>query len=97
MRTCYHFLSQWQYSSAAMPGSVPWVRQSSLNNHALTGERQEQRSFNITGDWCLIYELINTDTIHLLDIDTHHTSTAPDPMPNTWCCTNLIHEAYIIT
>jgi len=42
-----------------------------LNNHPLGGNRREQRSINVTGDWRLIYEPINPDTVVFLDIDTH--------------------------
>ena len=42
-----------------------------LNNHALHGKRRHQRSINITGDWRLIYEPVNGNTVRLLDIDTH--------------------------
>ncbi|MDB5245150.1 MAG: toxin of the YafQ-DinJ toxin-antitoxin system [Parcubacteria group bacterium] len=43
-----------------------------LNDHALSGDRSGQRSINITGDWRLIYERIDTNLVLLLDIDTHH-------------------------
>lgn len=43
-----------------------------LNNHALSGNRQAQWSINITGDWRLIYEFTDTDTVVFLDIDTHN-------------------------
>ncbi len=43
-----------------------------LDNHALSGERRHQRSINITGDFRLIFEQINEDTIRLIDVDTHH-------------------------
>jgi addiction module RelE/StbE family toxin len=42
-----------------------------LNNHALQGKRRHQRSINITGDWRLIYEQVDSSTVRLLDIDTH--------------------------
>ena len=42
-----------------------------LNNHALHGERRYQRSINITGDWRLIYEQYDKNTVRLIDIDTH--------------------------
>ena len=42
-----------------------------LNNHKLTGERRHQRSINITGDWRLIFEQYDENTVRLLDIDTH--------------------------
>lgn len=47
-------------------------RHSLLNDHALTGERKGQRSFNVTGDWRLIYELVTPDIALFIDIDTHH-------------------------
>lgn len=43
-----------------------------LNNHGLSGARQEQRSINITGDWRLVFELVDDKTVRLLDVDTHH-------------------------
>ncbi len=43
-----------------------------LNDHALSGSRQNERSINITGDWRLIYERFGENTILLTDIDTHH-------------------------
>ena len=43
-----------------------------LNNHALHGKRKHQRSINITSDWRLIYEPVNSNAIRLIDIDTHH-------------------------
>jgi addiction module RelE/StbE family toxin len=42
-----------------------------LNNHKLHGKRRHQRSINITGDWRLVYEQVDSDTIRLIDIDTH--------------------------
>ena len=42
-----------------------------LNNHALHGKRKHQRSINITGDLRLIYEQIDSNTVWLIDIDTH--------------------------
>ena len=42
-----------------------------LNNHKLSGARKHQRSINITGDWRLIFEQIDQETIRLIDIDTH--------------------------
>ena len=42
-----------------------------LNNHKLSGDRKDQRSINITGDWRLIFEQVDSHTIRLLDIDTH--------------------------
>jgi addiction module RelE/StbE family toxin len=43
-----------------------------LHDHALTGDREGYRSINITGDWRLIYEPIQTNVVRLMDIDTHH-------------------------
>lgn len=43
-----------------------------LNNHALSGEFENYRSINITGDYRLIYEFLDEDTIRLIYIDTHH-------------------------
>lgn len=42
-----------------------------LNNHALQGDRQPYRSINITGDYRLIYEQYDEETIRVIDIDTH--------------------------
>ncbi|MCR4280877.1 MAG: type II toxin-antitoxin system YafQ family toxin [Candidatus Kaiserbacteria bacterium] len=42
-----------------------------LNNHKLHGERRHQRSINITGDWRLIFEQYDENTVRLIDIDTH--------------------------
>lgn len=43
-----------------------------LNNHGLSGARQDQRSINITGDWRLIFEQVDNEAVRLLDVDTHH-------------------------
>ncbi len=43
-----------------------------LNNHALHGKYAGRRSINITGDYRLIFEVIGAETVHVLDIDTHH-------------------------
>ncbi len=43
-----------------------------LDNHKLAGKRAKERSINITGDFRLIFEQLNKDTIRLIDIDTHH-------------------------
>jgi addiction module RelE/StbE family toxin len=43
-----------------------------LHNHALFGRYANCRSINITGDYRLIYENIDKDTVRFLDIDTHH-------------------------
>lgn len=42
-----------------------------LNNHKLHGERRHQRSINITGSYRLIFEQVDTETVRLIDIDTH--------------------------
>lgn len=42
-----------------------------LNNHALQGDRQPYRSINITGDYRLVYEQYDEETVLLIDIDTH--------------------------
>jgi len=42
-----------------------------LNNHPLHGAMRQYRSINITGDWRLIFEQCDGDTLRLIDIDTH--------------------------
>jgi addiction module RelE/StbE family toxin len=42
-----------------------------LHNHKLNGERRHQRSINITGDYRLIFEVVDKNTVRLIDIDTH--------------------------
>ena len=42
-----------------------------LNDHKLTGDRKYQRSINITGDWRLVYEPVDIETIWFIDIDRH--------------------------
>lgn len=42
-----------------------------LNNHQLHGEMKHYRSINITGDYRLLYEQYDSDTVRLVDIDTH--------------------------
>lgn len=42
-----------------------------LNNHKLSGEYKGLSSINITGDYRLIFEYVNKDSILLIDIDTH--------------------------
>ncbi len=44
---------------------------SQLNNHALTGEYLGCRSIDINGDWRVIYEQIDKETIRLLITGTH--------------------------
>lgn len=43
-----------------------------LNDHALTGTFEGRRSFNITGDWRLVYRPLSDGIVFFLDIDTHH-------------------------
>lgn len=42
-----------------------------LNNHAIQGNRQPCRSINITGDYRVVYEQYDEETVLLIDIDTH--------------------------
>ncbi|MFZ2303293.1 MAG: type II toxin-antitoxin system mRNA interferase toxin, RelE/StbE family [Minisyncoccia bacterium] len=42
-----------------------------LNNHPLQGDRRPYRSVNITGDYRLVYEQYDEDTVRLIDVDTH--------------------------
>ena len=42
-----------------------------LYNHALQGDRLEQWSINVTGDWRALYEFVDADTVIFVDIDTH--------------------------
>ena len=42
-----------------------------LNNHGLQGSKSKYRSVNITGDYRLIYEQYDFETVRLIDIDTH--------------------------
>lgn len=42
-----------------------------LNNHALSGDRKPYRSINITGDYRLVYEQYDDETVLLIDVDTH--------------------------
>ncbi len=43
-----------------------------LNNHPLQGTYQGFRSINITGDYRLIFQILNSETIVVFDLDTHH-------------------------
>jgi len=43
-----------------------------LNNHALQGSKRGYRSINITGDYRVIFEQYDTDTVRLVDVDTHN-------------------------
>ena len=42
-----------------------------LNNHALNGEHENKRSFNVTGDYRILFYNFNENTIVLTDIGTH--------------------------
>lgn len=42
-----------------------------LNNHALTGEYESKRSFNITGDYRIMFFHVNENTVIFSDIGTH--------------------------
>ncbi|MFA5792038.1 MAG: type II toxin-antitoxin system mRNA interferase toxin, RelE/StbE family [Candidatus Paceibacterota bacterium] len=42
-----------------------------LNNYRLTGEHKDERSFNITGDYRIIFYYVSKDTVVLSDIGTH--------------------------
>lgn len=42
-----------------------------LSNHALHGQKKDLRSINITGDYRVIYEQYDENTVRLIDIDTH--------------------------
>ena len=43
----------------------------SLHNHKLKGELKHYRSINITGDYRVIYEQLNNETVRLIRIGTH--------------------------
>jgi len=43
-----------------------------LNDHPLHGEYVNHRSFNVTGDYRLIYKKLNTDAVLFYAIGTHH-------------------------
>jgi mRNA-degrading endonuclease YafQ of YafQ-DinJ toxin-antitoxin module len=42
-----------------------------LNNHALSGEHKNKRSFNVTGDYRIVFYYINEGTVCFVDIGTH--------------------------
>lgn len=42
-----------------------------LNNHALVGKYLGYRSFDVTGDWRVVFEQIDSETITLVNIGTH--------------------------
>ena len=42
-----------------------------LKNHALTGEYENIRSFNVTGDYRILFHYLNKNTVVFSDIGTH--------------------------
>ena len=42
-----------------------------LNNHSLGGEHRGKRSFNVTGDYRIIFYYIDENTVCFIDIGTH--------------------------
>ena len=42
-----------------------------LNNHVLAGEYKNRRSFNITGDYRILFYHVNENTVVFSDIGTH--------------------------
>lgn len=42
-----------------------------LNNHVLTGRYLGYRSIDLTGDWRIIFEEVDNETIKLVNIGTH--------------------------
>ena len=42
-----------------------------LNNHALAGEHKDKRSFNVTGDYRIMFYYFNENTVVFSDIGTH--------------------------
>ena len=42
-----------------------------LNNHSLAGEHKNKRSFNVTGDYRILFYYFDENTICLTDIGTH--------------------------
>jgi mRNA-degrading endonuclease YafQ of YafQ-DinJ toxin-antitoxin module len=42
-----------------------------LNNHSLSGEHKEDKSFNVTGNYRIIFYFIDKNTACLTDIGTH--------------------------
>ncbi len=43
-----------------------------LNNHALIGIYQGYRGINITGDYRAVYELIDKNVAHFVDLNNHN-------------------------
>lgn len=42
-----------------------------LKNHALAGEYKNRRSFNVTGDYRIIFYYVDENTVCFSDIGTH--------------------------
>jgi len=42
-----------------------------LNNHALTGEYKNKRSFNVTGDYRIMFYYLDEATVVFSEIGTH--------------------------
>ncbi len=42
-----------------------------LNNHALQGKHENKRSFNVTGDYRILFYYFNKNTVVLFDVGTH--------------------------
>ena len=43
-----------------------------LENHALSGKKQDQRAISITGDYRIVYAPLSEEEVLLLDIGTHN-------------------------
>ena len=43
-----------------------------LHNHSLTGKYSDCRSFNVKGDFRTVFEQLDSETVHLIDIGTHN-------------------------
>lgn len=43
-----------------------------LNNHALNGRHAGSRSINVNGDYRMLYRRIDSETVYLHIIGTHH-------------------------
>ena len=42
-----------------------------LNNHGLSGSLRHYRTFNVTGDYRVLFETVEQDVVRLIDVDTH--------------------------
>lgn len=42
-----------------------------LNNHALSGEHKNERSFNVTGDYRIVFYYVDENTVCFSDMGTH--------------------------